>query len=126
MINVFAVQGPKASAASAIKIGALAEKPSSVDFKQRKRIKGKLKSSSMSVGAVSVGAERDEDAAEKRKISGGTAASLAVDESGIDTNTRRHVLISYKRCPVASSQGPLVFPHNHKRVGVSASVPYIC
>ena len=104
--------GPKPSAPSAIKTGALADKQSSVNFKQRKRIKGKLKSSSsMSVCAVSVDAERDEDATERRKMSGGTPDSLGVVKSGVKTNTRRHVLISAKRCPDSSSQGPLVCPH---------------
>ena len=105
------MQEPKPSATSAIKTGTLAENSSSVKFKQRKRIKGKSKSSSMSVGAVSVDAERDEDAVERRKTSVGPLASLGVVKSGVRTNTRRHVLISAKRCSVAPSQGPLLCRH---------------
>ena len=65
----------------------------------------------MSVSAVSVDAERDEDATERRQMSGGTPDSLGVDKSGVSTNTRRHVLISAKGCPVAPSQGSVVCPH---------------
>ena len=123
VMNFFAVQGSKPSATSAIKTEGLAENPSSVKFIQRKRIKGKFESSFMSVGAVSVtvDAERDENAEERRKTSVATPALLAVDESGVNTNTRRHVIISSKHCPVAPSQGPLAFQHDYDKFSVSVS-----